>query len=123
MTVDLYHYMGSDLSISPTGDLAIVSGVVYGQQRIIRRLLTNPGDYIWHNDYGGGVGLIIGNPTSALAIQGVIRGQISKEAAVAPSPAATVDVVGNVLGTTAATITYTDAGTGESQVLTVPSIG
>lgn len=118
--IDLYHYFGSDLSVGPTGDLAITFGTQFGQQRIVRRLLTNPGDYIWHNDYGGGVGRMIGTPTNALAIQGIIRGQISKEAAVSPTPTPIVTVQATNTGTVTANIQYADADTGDNQVLTVP---
>ena len=52
---DISHQWGSDLSIGPTGDFALVSGAILGQQRVLRRLLTNPGDYIWHPDYGAGL--------------------------------------------------------------------
>ena len=33
--------------ISSSGDISVVSGPLLGQQRVLRRLLTNPGDYIW----------------------------------------------------------------------------
>lgn len=118
--IDLYHYFGNDLSVGPTGDLAFSVGTQYGQQRVVRRLLTNPVAYIWHTDYGGGLGAKIGSPTSAGVIQGIIRGQISKEAAVSQTPTPTVTVSGTNLGVVTATIQYADADTSENQVLTVP---
>ena len=47
---DLNHYIGGDLSASNTGDLSSAPGLLRSQQRILRRLLTNPGDYIFHPD-------------------------------------------------------------------------
>jgi len=121
MIVDLDHYIGSDLSISPTGDLALTpNATLLGQQRIVRRLITNPADYIWHLDYGGGVGRMIGTPANALAIKGVIRGQMSKEAAVSQTPSPTITVNSTNAGVVTALIQYADADTGETQVLTVP---
>lgn len=121
--IDLYHYFGSDLSVSATGDLAFSAGTQFGQQRIVRRLLTNPVAYIWHTEYGGGLGALIGSPTTAGVIQGIIRGQISKEAAVSQTPTPTITVNGNNQGLVSATIQYADAATGENQVLTVPTAG
>lgn len=118
--IDLTHYIGSDLSIGPTGDLAFSSSTALGQQRVVRRIITNPGDYIWHLDYGGGVGLMIGEPANANAIRGVIRSQISKEAAVAPDPPAAIDVDATPTGVVTASIRYADADTGETQVLPLP---
>jgi hypothetical protein len=44
---DLAHQWGSDLEFGPTGDLAVLGGSALGQQRVLRRLLTSPLDYIW----------------------------------------------------------------------------
>lgn len=118
--IDLYHYFGNDLTVSSSGDLLFSVGTQYGQQRVIRRLLTNPLAYIWHPPYGGGLGAKIGSPTNAGVIQGIIRGQISKEAAVAQTPTPVVTVTGTNQGVVTATIQYADADTSENQVLTVP---
>lgn len=118
--IDLYHYIGSDLSISPTGDLLTASDTPVGQQRVVRRLLTNQWDYIWQGDYGAGVGALIGTPADATRITAVIRANISKEAAVSPTPTPTITVQADQIGNVTATILYADAVTGQSQVLTVP---
>lgn len=118
--IDLNHYIGNDLSVGPTGDLAYTTGTMLGQQRVVRRIVTNPGDYIWHLDYGAGVGLMVGQPAHPNTIRGIIRGQISKEAAVAPDPVPSIDVQATVTGTVTATIQYADADTGDNQVLSVP---
>jgi phage baseplate assembly protein W len=117
--IDLYHNIGSDLSVGPTGDLAIATPTMTGQQRVLRRLLTNPGDYIWQPDYGGGIGAMIGNPADAAGIRGVIFGQVSKEAAVAPDPAPTVTVSVSPDGTVSANLSYADSGTGATQTILV----
>ena len=44
---DLAHFYGNDINTSPTGDLMPIDGTGKGQQRILRRLLTNPGDLIF----------------------------------------------------------------------------
>ena len=49
---DIQHTFGNDLTLSATGDIAIVDGTQRGQERVLRRLLTNPGDYIWLLNYG-----------------------------------------------------------------------
>jgi len=114
---DLWHQFGSDLVAGAGGDLATVSGTTFGQQRVLRRLLTNPGDYIWQPDYGAGLAQFIGQPVDAAAIQGVIRGQIFLEAAVARSPEPQIDVQAGTDGAVYVTVLYTDATSGQTQVL------
>ena len=65
----------------PTGDLA-GDGAALTQQRVLRRLLTNPGDYIWQLGYGAGLGQFVGRPGVPAAIAGVAGAQILLEAAV-----------------------------------------
>ena len=89
---DLSHQWGSDLLIGPRGDLATASGTQLGQQRVLRRLLTNLDDYIWQLTYGAGLARLIGQPGSAVAIGALIRSQIFKEAAVARTPEPVIDV-------------------------------
>lgn len=89
---DAYHQWGSDLITSPTGDIGMVSGPMLGQQRVLRRLLTNAGDYIWHLDYGAGLARFIGQPANTLQIKAIIRSQIFKEAAVSRQPEPVIDV-------------------------------
>jgi hypothetical protein len=118
---DIAHQWGSDLGFGPTGDIAVVAGSVLGQQRVLRRLLTNPLDYIWQPGYGAGLASFVGQPANALQICATIRSQIFKEAAVAQNPEPTVDVTlnpGGASGDVYAYILYTDAQTGQTQVLT-----
>lgn len=105
---DLSHVIGGDLTIAPWGDLATVSGSALGQQRVLRRLLTNAGDYIWQLDYGAGLPAMVGTPADAAAMTGMVRHQIFLESAVArrPSPAIVVQAEGSIVSLS---ITYSDA--------------
>lgn len=114
---DTSHQFGADLALSPTGDLATASGAALGQQRVLRRLLTNPGDYIWNLDYGAGLARFVGQPADEAGIAAVIRSQIFKEASVARMPEPTIDVQSGVTGTIYAHIRYADAQSGETQLL------
>jgi phage baseplate assembly protein W len=115
---DVSQLWGSDLSLSPTGDLALASGSMLGQQRVLRRLLTNPGEYIWQPGYGAGLGQFIGEPANALQIRAVIRSQIFKEAAVARTPEPVIDVVpSSGDGSVYVHIRYVDSGSGQTQTL------
>lgn len=89
---DVSHYWGSDLGAGVTGDLALSSATVRGQQRVLRRLLTNPGDYIFHPDYGAGLPMLVGKPLDSVKIAALIRSQILLEAAVAQTPAPQITV-------------------------------
>ena len=117
---DISHIIGSDLSLGLTGDLASVDAPSLTTQRVLRRLLTNPGDYLWQLGYGGGLPRMVGQPANVPAITGIIRSQILQEAAVAQNPAPTVTVSSSPDGTVFAQVQYTDAATGAAQVLTVP---
>jgi len=117
---DLSHQWGSDLLIGPTGDLATASGTQLGQQRVLRRLLTNVDDYIWQLTYGAGLARLIGQPGSAMAIGALIRSQIFKEAAVARTPEPVIDVQVSPDGapsTVYVHIRYVDAAGGQTQSL------
>ena len=84
--------IGGDVASSVTGDLLPVDGTIKGQQRILRRLLTNPGDYIWHPTYGAGLGAKVGDNTDIPAITALIRAQIRLESVVSQNPPPTVRV-------------------------------
>lgn len=104
MAVDLddcAHWWGSDLILSPTGDLARASGVLRSQQRVLRRLLTNPGDYLCHIDYGGGLPKQIGLVNEPTRIKGIIVGQMRKEASVSQASALTINIVPTLNGISA----------------------
>ncbi len=123
---DIFHQWGSDLTIGPTGDLATASGSTLGQQRVLRRLLTSPGDYIWQLDFGAGLARFIGQPGNALAIRAAIRSQISKETAVAAMPEPVIDIrfdPAGGSGTVYVDIRYADADTDQTQLLSFSMTG
>lgn len=110
---DLALEAGGDLTVGSTGDLALADGPVLTQQRVLRRLLTNQGDYIWQLGYGAGLGRFVGQPGAPAAIAGVTRSQLLQEAAIAPSPPPVVTAVAGNDGTVLTTLTYTDAAAGQ----------
>lgn len=117
---DLAHVFGSDLSVASTGDLATVDTDTWTQQRILRRLLTNLGGYIWQPGYGGSLPAMIGTPVSLGQIQGIVTTQMALETAVDQTQPITVNVVTNNIGTVSLTVTYTDAATGLATTLSLP---
>jgi phage baseplate assembly protein W len=114
---DLYQNYGTDLTPGPSGDLLTVDGTVLGQQRVLRRLMTNQGSYIWHVDYGAGLPQFIGQPASAAQIHGIVQTQMLLEEAVAQSPPPSVNVSYYPDGTFFVSISYTDAQTGTPLLL------
>ena len=108
---------GGDLSATLTGDIALASGVALGQQRVLRRLLTNPGDYIWHLDYGAGLARFVGEPCNVAAINSTIRSQIFMESSVARLPEPVIDVQNAQNGSVYVYIRYADLESGATQVL------
>ena len=114
---DISHQIGSDLTVGPTGDLAIADGSNLGQQRVLRRLLTNAGDYIWQLTYGAGLARFVGETVDVARIRGAIRTQLVREHAVSPLPEPTIDVQSGGGGTVFVTVRYTDSATGSTQVL------
>jgi phage baseplate assembly protein W len=109
---------GADLVLSAGGDLAVVDGAQLGQQRVLRRLLTNPGDYLWNPGYGAGLGQFVGKPANAARIRSVVRSQIFQESAVARSPAPAIEVAVDPAGAITLAISYADAATSAAQTLT-----
>lgn len=114
---DLFHVFGSDLVVAASGDLATASEPDFTRQRILRRFLTNPGDYIWHPDYGAGLPQFVGQPEQPLRIAAIVRRQIALEAGVATSPTPTVAVTYLPTGAVFVAITYSESATGLPQTL------
>ncbi|WP_158746086.1 hypothetical protein [Acidisphaera sp. L21] len=114
---DLSQLWGNDLAWSPTGDLATADIPSVTQQRVLRRLLTSTGEYLWALDYGAGLASFVGQPGAAAAIRAAIRGQIFKEAAVAQTPEPIIDLVPDPAGAIYVHIRYADATTGGTQTI------
>ena len=115
---DFSQQYGADLTVAAAGDVALADGTLLGQQRVLRRLLTNPGDYLWNPAYGAGLGQFVGQPVRAARIRSVVRSQIFQEQAVARTPEPVIDVSGDATGAVNVAIRYADATTGATQTLT-----
>ncbi len=113
---DINHTFGGDLAVSASGDLAAVSGGALGQQRVLRRLLTNAGDYIWQLTFGAGLPSMIGMTVDAAAISGLVRSQIFLEGAVAHTPTPVIDVQAQS-SIVSLQITYSDVTDATSQAV------
>ena len=119
MISDLSHFFGGDLSPGITGDLAPASGTIRGQQRVLRRLLTNPGDYVFQPTYGAGLPQWIGRTLDVGKVSALIRSHILLEDTVArtPPPVITVTALAADQTALAVRIAYNDAATSTPVVL------
>ena len=117
---DVAHIIGGDLQLGPTGDLALVAGDEETQQRVLHRLLTSAGTYIWQLEYGAGLPGLIGSVVSQQQVAAIIRAQLGFEAAVAADPEPEVSLSGGLLGAVSATISYTSSASTNNQVLILP---
>ena len=117
---DLAHGFGADLQIGPSGDLALVTDDLETQQRVLHRLLTSQQTYIWQLTYGAGLPGLVGGIASQQRIAAIIRAQMAYEASVAVTPEPTVVLTAEGFGVVSAIITYTDAISGNAQVLSLP---
>jgi len=117
---EIYHWVGNDLQLSASGGIQETSGVEASRQRIARRLITNPGDYIFHPEYGAGIPAYIGRLASQNEIKAVVLGQVLLESTVSKTTQPIVNV-SQIAGTGNVTIdvTYTYAETGELATITV----
>jgi hypothetical protein len=90
-------YFGGDLLLSATGDLLAVDSVLESNQRILRRLLTNAGDYIWQLNYGAGLPKRIGSTMDENELRSLITSQMQLEQSVLqnPPPQILLDDIGN----------------------------
>jgi phage baseplate assembly protein W len=84
---DISHWFGGDLQTTNSGDLLTVTGTVRGEQRVLRRLLTNPGDYVFEPDYGAGLPSYIGKTLDIGKLQALCLSQMLLEDAVAKNSA------------------------------------
>jgi phage baseplate assembly protein W len=89
---DLYHDWSNDIQASANGDLLTADSVLLSQQSVLRRLLTNPGDYIWHPEYGAGLPSMIGLPMDVATVTRIIQTQMFLEDSVVRSPTPVINV-------------------------------
>jgi hypothetical protein len=116
---DVDHNYGEDLSLSATGDLQLCSLTTRSNQRILRRLFTNPLDYPWHSAYGAGIKQFVGEPLSDTTydrINATITANIYLEATVSHNPPPTISMQ-TIQGGIYVGIAYTQAVTLEPTVL------
>jgi len=113
---DLDHWIGDDLAVSPHGDLALTDGIDLSNQRIVRRLMTILGEYIWHVEYGGSVPIRIGDTFDRDEVEAIILAQIYEEAAVSRSPEPETSVT-PIRDGVFVSILYVDALTGQQATL------
>lgn len=116
---DLEMTWSGDLAVSPTGDLAVAIEPALGTERVLRRLMTNPGDYVWNPDYGAGLAQFVGRPVELASVEAVIRAQMALEAAVAAIPEPVIGILSDVAGKLYVQIRYADSVTTLASALSV----
>lgn len=87
--MQVQHFFGNDLQLTQAGTVPLSSGAELSKQAVCRRLLTNPGSYIWHPEYGAGIGRFVGQALSAEKseeIRNLIISQMYLEETVARNP-------------------------------------
>ncbi len=114
---DISHDWSTDLTVSAGGDLLTATGPALTRQRVLRRLLTSPGEYIWHPEYGAGFPAYVGQPEDAVQVDAVARAQLAQEPGVATQPEPQVAVSAGADGVLLVAISYTDVDTGAPEVL------
>ena len=117
---DIAHDFGGDIVFAPNGDVALAAGPVLTRQRVLRRLLTNPGDYIWDVNYGAGLGAMVGQPAYTDRIAAIVRAQMFQEASVARNPLPVVSVAASAgTGMVRMSVAYVDVTDQTAQNLVV----
>ena len=116
---DINSPWGGDLQVSATGDLSLVDGLERSRQRIIRRLFTNLGAYIFHPEYGASIPQQIGNNINIPLFQAIVYSQIMLEDSIAPPPAPppVVTTVMSGVDSVTCTIVYTAVSDGQQKTL------
>lgn len=119
---DAMHWIGDDLRFGPSGDLLLTDGIELSNQRIVRRLLTILGEYVWHPGYGGSVPIRVGDVLDRDEVEAVILAQIYEEAAVSRDPAPEISITPIQSGVFVS-ILYADALTGQQVTLQFDASG
>jgi len=118
--MDCNQVFGSDLNVASNGDVLLTDGETLSQQRVLRRLMTNPGTYIQDLSYGAGVGQFVGQPLTAallLEIKGLITSQMYLETSVSQNPPPTISITAQTNGDLYCSIQYINAQTTTLQTL------
>lgn len=120
---DLNQLWSQDIVTSPTGDLGIATDATRSQQRVIRRLLTNPldangpPDYALHPTYGAGLARYVGRNIDLAKMRALIRGQMLLEDSVSKNPQPQITLTLPDPSTLSVYIRYTVAGSGSPATL------
>lgn len=110
-----------DLSLTASGDLALVDGDDQVRQRIERRLFTAVRGYLWHLEYGAGLPQKVGETLTSSQISSVVIAQMALEDSVSqnPPPTVTVWTDQNVPGAVMIRVDYVDAPSNRQIGLTI----
>jgi len=118
-----FHWWGLDTQFTASGDDATATAIVEINQRIVRELLTAPGEYVWQPGYGAGLGSYVGQALSAekfAEIQAVIRSVVVKQPDVQKLPPPAMTFQNDANGLLAVEIMYTYAPTGQPVTVSIP---
>ncbi|MDR3480414.1 MAG: phage tail protein [Burkholderiaceae bacterium] len=118
-----YHWFGLDIQFAANGDDASASGIAEINQRIVRELMTAPGDYVWQPNYGAGLGRYIGVALSAekyAEVTALIRSIVVKQPDVQRLPAPAITFQADATGLLSTQIVYTYAPTGQPVTVFAP---
>lgn len=91
---DISWQYGEDIQTTIQGDFQPVGGIAQTNQRVAKRLLTNPGAVLHHPDYGVGLPKWIGSALSEQryrSLEADIRQALGLEASVAKTPRPTIN--------------------------------
>jgi phage baseplate assembly protein W len=118
-----FHWFGLDIQFSANGDDASASGILEINQRIVRELMTAPGDYIWEPNYGAGLGYYIGQPLSAekyAEVTALITSIVLKQPDVQKQPAPSITFQSDATGLLSTQIIYVYAPTNQAVTVFAP---
>ncbi|GBR44229.1 hypothetical protein [Neokomagataea thailandica] len=110
------HVYGDDLSVL-AGNVSFVSREEATKQRILRRILTNSGGYIWHPDYGAGLPQMVGSVVDEELISASIRHSLLSDVGVDSSRPIEVNIVQSSGGGVLCWVEYFDESNGKLQSL------
>lgn len=110
---DISHQWGEDIRLGATDDLLLATGSEETRQRVLRRLLSNEMDLLFHPTYGAGLPRKVGETTKAANLEPTIRRQMFSEAGVQQEPPPNIKATPFFGGVTVA-ISYQDAVTQEA---------
>lgn len=116
---DVSHNFGSDLVVSANGDLLTSDSLQLSQESVLRRLLTNPGDYIWEPDYGAGLPAMVGSPINVDTVNNIVLAQMLLEPSVVqfPVPKVTIQSIPNGMF---GNISYTETDSQKTATISFP---